>query len=247
VLCIINSTYYIIIEDKTNTSEHDNQLDRYYNLISKKDIPENNILCIYYKSGEEYNLDMLGKYKLFSKNDILDVLNIKTKNQILIEYKEHTEKLCLLSDYKKLDIEKWGIDAWISFTRNLKETILSLNMGKNITHGKGANKGIYFNYQIINQIGYYLRISFDTKQIEFKMETEGTPLSKELGLQYLELINKNKSTIKTTLRSNATKTMTVAKMEVFLIKNNGFIDYDKTINNLQNIVKMHNDILKEIL
>jgi len=246
VLCIINDTYYIIIEDKTNTSEHDNQLHRYFNVISKKDIPEENILCIYYKSGEEYNLDILGQYKLFSKNDILNVLNIETKNQILIEYTKHIEKLYELSDYKNLNIEKWEIDTWICFVRNLKENISNLNMGKNITHGKGVNKGIYFNYTIINQIGYYLRISFDTNQIEFKMESEGAPLSKELGLKYLKLINKNKSVIQTTLRSNALKTMTVAKTDSFLIENNGLLDYEQTINYLQEIVKVHNEILKEI-
>jgi len=262
VLCIINEEYYIIIEDKTNTSHHDNQLDKYYNLIYKDlKIDSKNILCIYYKSGEEYNLSQLNsqtdtdtyidwEYKLFSKKDILNVLDMELDNQILIDYKSYITNLERESDYKQLNIKEWTTNTWICFVRDLKED--GLNLGNNITHGRGANKGIYFQYTVItsDKIGFYLRISFEKKKIEFKLENEGNEPTKELVSKYygyLKQFNNENIKIQRGRSSSSKGTITLCSTEdIFLITNNGLIDFDKTKDFIQQTINIHSNIMKYI-
>ncbi len=255
ILCIVNKKYHIIIEDKTNTSHHDNQLDKYYNLISKDlNIDSENILCIYYKSGEEYNLSQLNgqtatgiswEYKLFSKDDILDVLNMELDNQILIDYQCHIANLAIESNYKKLDISDWTTNTWISFVRDLK-------LGGNLTHGRGANKGVYFQYTIIDndKIGFYLRISFEKRKIQFKLENEGDEPTKELGLKYFELLDKYSKNIKIkkVKFSSSKQTMTIAETDaIFLIvDDNNLIDFAKTKDFIAQTIKIHNSIVENV-
>ena len=253
VLCIVNKKYHIIIEDKTNTSHHDDQLDKYYNLISKN-IDSKNILCIYYKSGEEYDLSQLHgqtdtgitwEYKLFSKDDILDVLDMELDNQILIDYQYHITNLAIESNYKILDISDWTTNTWISFVRDL-------HIGGNLTHGRGANKGIYFQYTIIDNdnIGFYLRISFDKKKIQFKLENEGDEPTKELGLKYFELLNKYSKNIKIkkVKFSSSKQTMTIAETDDFfpIVDANNLIDFAKTKDFIAQTIKIHNNIIENV-
>lgn len=69
----------IIIEDKTDTSEHDNQLERYREIIIKEytDFPEP--ICIYYKTGyffELYSEIEKHHYIVYDKLKILNILKI---------------------------------------------------------------------------------------------------------------------------------------------------------------------------
>jgi hypothetical protein len=66
VLCIVNNTYAIIIEDKIHTSQHSNQLVRYKEIIQEK-IREENILGIYYKTENQSNFEEVTNkgYKTF--------------------------------------------------------------------------------------------------------------------------------------------------------------------------------------
>lgn len=54
ILLIINDNIYIIIEDKTFTSERKNQMNGYREkVINNYKIKEENVYCIYYKTGDE--------------------------------------------------------------------------------------------------------------------------------------------------------------------------------------------------
>ena len=69
----------IIIEDKTDTSEHDNQLDRYRETIIKEytDFPEP--ICIYYKTGyifEPYPEIEKHHYIVYNKMKILNIMKV---------------------------------------------------------------------------------------------------------------------------------------------------------------------------
>lgn len=69
----------IIIEDKTDTSEHDNQLDRYRKIIIDEytDLPEP--ICIYYKTGyifEPKSEIEKHHYIVYDKLKILDIMKV---------------------------------------------------------------------------------------------------------------------------------------------------------------------------
>lgn len=261
ILCIVNEEYYIIIEDKTNTSHHGDQLNKYFKYVNTTlDVEEDNILCIYYKTGEEYNLDKLSgktdknkkwEYKPFLKDDIFKVLDINTTNQIFLDYKKHISKLIKKADYKKLPLEEWETDTWIHFARELKKEN-KLNLGDKITHAKGSNQGLFFNYKEIkkDKIGFYLRISFNKRQIEFKLENEGSNITKALATKYYNLIEESKPDnfkIKKAKFSSAKNNMIIASVEEYcLIENNKILDFNKSKDFIKSILLFHNKIINKI-
>ena len=102
VLVILkNSKIAYIIEDKTYTSEHSEQIKRYRENI-QNDFKEeiNNIKTVYFKTGFWFSYDyhiVNEKDKIDIKIDREDFLNIlnkyKGKNPILDDYCEHFERV----------------------------------------------------------------------------------------------------------------------------------------------------------
>ena len=120
VLIIVNDTLAIIIEDKTNTSEHGNQIERYKESLKKEQISEKNILCVYYKTGNFTYADreVLKDEEIVKlyRQDLLDVLApYASVSDILSNYYEHLLGLeqkyqKQLEDYAHYRFEKVLID-----------------------------------------------------------------------------------------------------------------------------------------
>lgn len=100
--------YKIIIEDKINTSEHDNQLVKYKENLENKGC---NVIGIYFKTGfqsDMSNVEAAG-YKLFNRSDILEILEAcNSENAILKDYKlfwKNFEEVA--QSYKSMALDKW--------------------------------------------------------------------------------------------------------------------------------------------
>lgn len=87
----INDEYVIIIEDKVNTSEHDNQLERYKKTVEDEYGKNIKLVCIYLKTGLE-TMDNIQKiidkgWNYISRKDFLDFLKSQnTKSEIFSDY-----------------------------------------------------------------------------------------------------------------------------------------------------------------
>ena len=104
--------YVVIIEDKTHSSEHDDQLKRYKDTIHS-DYPEAEIVCAYYKTGFQSNYSEVDKagYRVLGRRRILALLGQyadRTDNDIFRDYyaywKNYEDIAC---GYKDLSIIKW--------------------------------------------------------------------------------------------------------------------------------------------
>lgn len=81
-----------IVEDKTHTSHHSDQLKRYLERIQNDAILEKEVLGIYFKTGFIYDWDreLPEPYKLFDRGELLDFLkNTRSKHFLLKEYTEY--------------------------------------------------------------------------------------------------------------------------------------------------------------
>ncbi|WP_113928382.1 PD-(D/E)XK nuclease family protein [Bacillus sp. P14.5] len=101
----INSIHYrIIIEDKTNTSMHSEQLERYFDEIRSEPcdgMPE--ILGVYYKTGFIFDNEIryindfnntIGKFKVFNRQDMIELMK---KYQAVVKsdlFHDYYEYLC---------------------------------------------------------------------------------------------------------------------------------------------------------
>ena len=122
--------YKVIIEDKTYTSEHSNQLERYKEAIKSQDISidEEHILCIYYKIGLQSNLDNVknNNYTACVGKDVFEFFNkySNIKNDIFQNYRSFVEHISDQTDsWKNADIEKWDYHAKNGFFAHLKEQL----------------------------------------------------------------------------------------------------------------------------
>ncbi len=106
--CYRDEIYKIIVEDKTHSSEHDNQLQRYKDGILDKTA---NIICIYFKTGFQSDLSEVNKagYKLFGRQDVLKLLEeCESNNAILKDYRDYWENFeALKQSYKSNKLGDW--------------------------------------------------------------------------------------------------------------------------------------------
>ena len=112
----VNDKYFIIIEDKINSSEHSDQLKRYKE-IAEKWCQENNKekpICIYLKTGNECeaNLKKIKEkgYSIFSRKDFIDLFNKfeQIKNNIFVDFRDRMSQIeDLTNRYKVEKISEW--------------------------------------------------------------------------------------------------------------------------------------------
>ena len=95
ILVEVNDDSVIIIEDKTVTGTHSDQLQRYREKVEEI-FGGKTIYCIYLKTGNESVFDLSKNveaygYRVVGRGDILEILNsCKTSNDILTEFRENT-------------------------------------------------------------------------------------------------------------------------------------------------------------
>lgn len=99
ILARVDGKYVLLIEDKTRTRTHDDQLDRYWNAVVGgktrfKDVDAGDLYPIYFKTGNHSLKDCRfaeeQEYAVFDRRDFLSVLNTyRGTNQILIDFRRH--------------------------------------------------------------------------------------------------------------------------------------------------------------
>lgn len=107
VLIEVNENYNIIIEDKTFTSQHGDQINRYRKTLEEEG--RKNIICVYYKIVEQsfQEKDVIN----ITRNDILKILEeYNTGDKIIDDYTEYLRYIDRdVNAYKTAPIEEWGV------------------------------------------------------------------------------------------------------------------------------------------
>lgn len=128
VFCIVNDKYAIIIEDKTETTEHGRQMTRYSKIIESSDKYKHlEKHCTYFKTGNESLLSIdriMSNYKkvntdtwnfsVMQRQDMIDILeHYKGTNAIILDYRERIVRIENSSlSYLHTPLTKWGWKAW---------------------------------------------------------------------------------------------------------------------------------------
>lgn len=100
--------FKIIIEDKINSSEHDDQLNKYKSKFKNENV---HLICIYLKTGFQSDLSEVNKagYKLFDRKDFLSVLkSCNSQNSILLSFLAFWEEFeSIAQSYKEKPVTEW--------------------------------------------------------------------------------------------------------------------------------------------
>lgn len=147
VLLEVNNKYNIIIEDKTFSDQHGDQINRYRKTLVEEG--RDNIICVYYKIVEQsyeeqtdINISRQDLIELFSK-----YVN-KTNNNIFNDYYEYLLSIDIsINRYKTEPIEKWTLEndhAYKGFfTHLIKDNIIQVDRRYGWKYVANPSGGIY--------------------------------------------------------------------------------------------------------
>jgi len=132
----INDKYLIIIEDKTYSSHHSNQLQRYKENSEKwcKANKYEEPICIYLKTGNESqsSLNHIEKqgFSIFSRIDFINLLNQfrGISNNIFIDFYERLSRIEKSNnEFENKPIKDWNGNDWQGFFQFLEKQIQIIN------------------------------------------------------------------------------------------------------------------------
>ncbi|WP_339388436.1 PD-(D/E)XK nuclease family protein [Vibrio caribbeanicus] len=247
VLCVINQKYAILIEDKTWSKQHSDQLNRYKAEIISRGYDENNILPIYYKTEEQSDLSevLQNGYALVLRSDILAILSQYTgKNDVLLNYREYLEsRQQSIDSFKALPIIDWHWDSWIGFYQYL-QTKLRSGKWDYVANPSGGFLGFWWSWNFEKDCDYYLQI--EQEKLCFKIRV-GDNLDKRKIRNYwhklvidcaVELGTKLTLSKPPRFGNGSFMTVCIASKDYRITDEHGLIDLVQTINMLKDAEKI---------
>jgi hypothetical protein len=131
VLVVVNGEIAILIEDKTGTADHSDQLVRYIQALLGE-FPRDRICPVFLKTGDQCDLTrpQQAGYACFLRSDLLDVLQIGhtygVRNDIFDDFISYLSGLeAAVQSYCSVPITAWDSDPrrWVGFFTALRERL----------------------------------------------------------------------------------------------------------------------------
>lgn len=191
----INNKYLIVIEDKTYSSHHSNQLARYKE-NAEKWCEKNNYekpICIYLKTGNESqsSLNHIEKqgFAIFSRLDFINLLNDfkDIDNDIYTDFYERLKRIEKSNnEFENKLIKDWNGNDWQGFFQFLEKEIEIVNWDfVNNPNGGFWNAVLNWDYWDI----YPSYIQLEEGKLCFKISTDPNELELPEGLTRGEIRN----------------------------------------------------------
>jgi PD-(D/E)XK nuclease superfamily len=242
----VNDSISIIIEDKTNTRDHNKQLQRYRTWV-ESEYPGQPIAAIYFKTGDQscYADVQKAGYSCFLRNDFLRVLGqireLNIKNDIIEDYYENLSGIeSEIQGYRNGSKDSWTAANWTGFFMELKTLLKDGNWGY-VPNRSGGFMGYWWHWNG----NKYLQL--EEEQLCFKLMVEEPALQPSAWESWHQQLmaagqRKNFPLVRPDRRSNGTY-MTVARFaEVdFRSFSNGKLDMSATLT----LLKRAEDLLDD--
>ena len=189
VLIQINNDCYIIIEDKIGTNVHNDQINVYAKRLNEEDkIPQENILCVFYKTIEQAFSEPEPIVNC-TRQDILSILNqYKGSNLIVLNYRQYLQDMeDMTENWRRTAMNQWDSWSWRGFFRHITESgLMDYRSEKRLDGWK----------YIDNQNGGYYGICWKLWRDDDKIKLEKKGLIPMIGTLYLQLTSEKKVSIR---------------------------------------------------
>lgn len=239
----INEKYLIIIEDKTFTGEHSNQLER-YKKVSMEWCVENNreLVCIYLKTGTESksSLNVVAEkgFSIIERSELINFFeNYNIQNNIYIDFTEKINRLEKAENaFETKKIKSWDRNCWTGFYRFL-ETKIEISDWKYVSNPAGGFLGIWWHS--LEWKDYYVYLQIEQGNLCFKIgevyEDRKNVRNEWYNILIKKANKKNRNEINKPIRFGNGTYMTVAIVERknWLGNDNEIIDKNKVIGKLK--------------
>lgn len=180
---IVNDKYLIVIEDKTNTGQHDNQLARYKKEAEQKGTRRfEQIIFLYIKTGNECQKEISkiekSGYAYVSRKDLLNLYESagRTDSDIVNDYFTYLQRIeDATQSFRTLPVKEWGWSAWQGFYMYL-ETKLQINDWHYTANPSGGFLGTNWAWTKQGDVCVYIQIEQGRLcfKVDFENKTAGS-------------------------------------------------------------------------
>ena len=249
----INDNVFLAIEDKTETSTHDDQLNRYKESVNAEyNNKRNKLFFAYVKTGNEpkakLNIIAQQGYKPVNRAELLAVLNqYKGNNPIVIDYKSHLQNIENQTNrFTEIPVKDWRWYEWQGFYKTL-ENYLDVENWSYVSNPNGGFQGLWWHFIKNEEVEMYLQ--FEESKLCFKIHYEGDENCSEIRYKYYNiLINKAESSnpeIEKPSRFGAGTYMTIGVVDPDIIFGQELIDINTIIRKLKSYEKIVDYCMKK--
>ena len=230
----INDNTVLIVEDKTGTTVHDDQLERYKASVEREYAGKRTDLCYAYVKTNEEPRSMLASieqsgFKVVCRQEILACLNkYSGADTLLVSYRDHLQKLeDSVMSYKQLPEKQWGWFAWQGFYKELERRI-SLDSWSYVANPSGGFLGAWWHFVEVGDCQMYLQ--FEQGKLCFKIAYEGAGDRSEVRnkehAKLMRLVEGRYPEIHRPIRFGNGTYMTIAVVEEECIFGDGLVDFE---------------------
>jgi len=177
VLFTVNDNYVVIIENKTFSSEHSNQLVRYTDIITTDPkFGKYELFKVLYKTGFQSNISFIEEagFKFIGLEQIMKLFApyvSRTENQIFQDYYSYWDNFNkTVMEYTELPVNKWGWQHINGFYRDFKKSGIIGKAGFDTDFDYVANPrgGLYAMWMSNDSFLYYNEQKYELYlQLEF--------------------------------------------------------------------------------
>lgn len=237
----INDNTFLIIKDKTGTTIHDDQLERYKISVKREYSGKRTDLCYaYVKTSEEprsvlMSIEQSG-FKTISRADILRCLNgYRGNDTLMVSYRKHLQGIeDSVMSYKTLPEKKWGWNAWQGFYKEL-ESRVDIDSWGYVANPSGGFLGAWWHFIDAKDCTMYLQ--FEQGKLCFKISYEGEGDRSEVRyrehVKLMKLAQGRFLEIRRPDRFGTGTYMTIAVVDEESLFGNGPVNFDKLTTKLK--------------
>lgn len=242
----INDDIFLTIEDKTDTTIHDEQLQRYRACV-EKEYPHTQHCFAYVKTGNEPNciLEEVKKagYRVVCRPDILKCLDeYRGENVIIRQYREFLRvREDATNSFKTLPITEWCWSAWEGFYKEL-EGYGKIDTWGYVPNPSGGFLGANWYWVDFSSLHGQMYLQFEQLKLCFKVwvaeRTCRSEKRNESSAKLLEIASKNFPEIKRPNRFGAGEYMTIAVVDLKDIVGTERVNMQELCNKLEQYEKI---------
>ena len=248
----INDNVILIIEDKTETSIHDDQLNRYKeNVKSEYKGMRNEQYFVYIKTGNEPKVTLSEieecGYKIVKRHDFLSILNLYLGNDpFVVDFRNHIQSIeNKTQEFKTKSVDKWDWYAWQGFYMSLEDQIDQIDWSY-VANPSGGFLGAWWHKTNVKDYDAKLYLQFEQNKFCFKIYYEGDDRTNIRNLYYGRLMGKASQYPEITkpVRFGCGTYMTIGIVNSDYLFGNDVVDLNFIVNKLHEYEKLLDMIAK---
>jgi len=252
VLCIVNDTYCVLIEDKVGSLQHSDQLVRYKQFMLNghaQTFTEDKIIPIYLQTHDQSNYKAVLKDGFYpvTRRDLLDLFNSEQnaalqESDIYSDYHNHLQSIEeAVQSFKSKPVNEWKKRAWIGFFQYLQSYLGEGNWGY-VANPSGGFMGFWgLGHRVENNIDIYLQI--EQEKICFKMSVPAKEGRSKIRNEFYKLFKIEASDFD--LKVTKPKRFGSGRHMTFAVLDTDIFDGKSSID-LQQVDRLMNEVQKFI-